>query len=79
VLQERLLSVRTVYFGDILSSECAQLGATEIFPGGLPIHDLPMDLWGTRHPFRLTTPLQTSTLNESAPEVAPSGNDFFRV
>jgi hypothetical protein len=35
VLQERLLSVRTVYFGNILSSECAQLGATEIFCCGV--------------------------------------------
>ncbi|KAF2625705.1 hypothetical protein BU25DRAFT_345212, partial [Macroventuria anomochaeta] len=36
VLQERLLSPRTVFFGDQLSWGCMESRANETFPGGLP-------------------------------------------
>ncbi|KAF2676331.1 HET-domain-containing protein [Lentithecium fluviatile CBS 122367] len=36
VLQERLLSPRSIYFDDQLTWECSELVANEIFPEGLP-------------------------------------------
>lgn len=36
VMQERLLSPRTLYFTDQVMWECTELIANETFPGGVP-------------------------------------------
>jgi hypothetical protein len=58
VLQERILSRRSVYFGEQLTWECAEKLATEVFPGGVPYHGRPF--WGVDHPLRLATMLDFS-------------------
>jgi hypothetical protein len=71
VLQEHPLSMRTIYFGPILSWECAQLGTTEMFPGGLPNmneNELRAEYWGGQSPFRLTTLLKASSQDGSVPD-----------
>ena len=57
VLQERMLSIRSVYFGTKLTWECAEMLATEIFPGGVPFHGI--EYWGITHPLRLRAMLST--------------------
>jgi hypothetical protein len=58
VLQERLLSPRSIYFGKILKWECAELAASEVFPEGNPDGTVPSvgqlpDLWTFNKPLRL--------------------------
>jgi hypothetical protein len=63
VLQERMLSPRSVYFGDIFTWECTELLATEVFPGGVP-HNESLR-WGFNRPLRLQAMLQTDVTQES--------------
>jgi hypothetical protein len=51
VLQERLLSPRSIYFGRQLSWECTELLANELFPSGVPHEELVT--WGQTVPFKL--------------------------
>ena len=59
VLQERLLSTRSVYFGEQLQWECAELLASEYFPDGF-MHREFATSWGVRQPYKLKTMLSQS-------------------
>ncbi|KAF1832342.1 hypothetical protein BDW02DRAFT_600061 [Decorospora gaudefroyi] len=56
VLQERLLSPRSIYFGRQLSWECAELLANQLFPAGTPSKNRHIS-WGHNTPFKLKTML----------------------
>jgi hypothetical protein len=57
VFQERLLSTRSVYFGERLQWECPELQGCETFPEGPPITPC-LCPWGIDgHPFRLASML----------------------
>jgi len=58
VLQERLLSPRSIYFGSVVSWECPDIIANEVFPGGIPMHYGNGAEWGKQRPFRLSTLLE---------------------
>ncbi|KAF2478251.1 HET-domain-containing protein [Lindgomyces ingoldianus] len=54
ILQERLLSPRSVYFGQQLTWECSELVACETFPEGTPATRY-LSPWGrSGYPFRMT-------------------------
>jgi len=58
VLQERLLSQRSIYFDEELRWECSELLATEYFPDGLPRDEYAtpskrFNTWGRDTPFRI--------------------------
>jgi hypothetical protein len=55
VLQERLLSRRTIFFGEQLSWECTELLANELLPNGVPSYGYTPPSWGEDAPFRLNT------------------------
>jgi hypothetical protein len=63
VLQERLLSPRSIYFDDEPRWECSELLATEYYPHGFPWVDsnrrLPI-IWGRFTPFRIWNLLMDS-------------------
>ncbi|KAH3906236.1 hypothetical protein HBI56_194010 [Parastagonospora nodorum] len=54
VLQERLLSRRSIYFDDVLSWECHAMLANEVFPGGIPWDRDSLPYWGIHQPFKLS-------------------------
>ena len=61
VLQERLLSPRSIYFDDLLSWECTQLVTTELHPDGAM--ELPGRTgWGYDLPFKLPSLLGGNTM-----------------
>ncbi|KAF2028286.1 hypothetical protein EK21DRAFT_70194, partial [Setomelanomma holmii] len=64
VLQERLLSPRSVYFGEIMTWECPEMIANEVFPGGIPFARGHFPIWGTEKPFRLPRLLQNDNDDE---------------
>ncbi|KAF2823095.1 HET-domain-containing protein [Ophiobolus disseminans] len=76
IFQERLTSVRSIYFGDQTTWECPSLLANESFPGGLDdfteLLSLPM-LWDPEHPQCLINLLQQhrpyAELSVRAPEI----------
>ena len=74
VLQERLLSPRSIYFGEQLHWECAESSACETFP-----EKKPQPFWG-RLRFGHSVPLRISTLlNEEIPwnpEAEPNINVY---
>jgi hypothetical protein len=55
ILQERLLSRRTILFGEQLSWECTELLANELLPNGVPSYGYTPPSWGEDAPFRLNT------------------------
>jgi hypothetical protein len=54
VLQERMLSPRSVYFDDILSWECHGMLANEIFPRGVPWLRGRRPHWGRDQPLKIS-------------------------
>lgn len=64
VLQERLLSPRTVYFGEQLIWECAELLACETFPHGVPTRAIERD-FHQGYPQRIRTIMNGSENNLS--------------
>jgi hypothetical protein len=63
VLQERLLSPRSIYFDHELGWECSELLASECYPDGVPCKDVVRPLpyvWGSPSPFRLKSVLLDS-------------------
>jgi hypothetical protein len=60
VLQERLLSRRTIFFGNLIYWECSEILANEVFPNGIPRS---FDLPGTDAHFRLGALLKKKSEN----------------
>jgi hypothetical protein len=63
ILQERLLSQRTiffVFFGEQLSWECTELVANELFPNGVPTYGYAIPVWGEDTPSKLNNLLSQS-------------------
>jgi hypothetical protein len=55
VLQERMLSPRSIYFDDVISWECHTMLASERFPGGPPLpYRGSLPLWGLHLPKKLS-------------------------
>jgi hypothetical protein len=59
-----MLSPKSVYFGDILTWECTEMLATELFPGAVP-HDMYIR-WRLTRPLRLKAMLKTDVTQEAA-------------
>jgi hypothetical protein len=68
VLQERLLSRRSIYFGDRLWWECGEQLACEPFPGNLPEFSKDVGWPGVEKPCRITNLLSTSGVDKSLDE-----------
>ena len=66
VFQERLLSARTIHFGDQISWECADLLANELFPGGVPDDLVVKPRSGLIDPFKVVCLLGCGHLLEAA-------------
>ncbi|EDU41333.1 tol protein [Pyrenophora tritici-repentis Pt-1C-BFP] len=62
VLQERLLSPRSIYFGSQLSWECTEIYTNELFPDGMPYELQPT--WGYDTPYKLRRLLDTDQFKE---------------
>jgi hypothetical protein len=58
VLQERLLSRRSIYFGSQAWGECSQQLATNQYPDGLPEYMQHEGFYGVETPYRITTILK---------------------
>ncbi|RMZ73649.1 heterokaryon incompatibility [Pyrenophora seminiperda CCB06] len=64
VLQERLLSPHSIYFGNQMSWECTEILASELFPEGIPRILTTFDKWGYDRPFKLGCLLNNDLTNE---------------
>ena len=74
VLQERLLSPRSIYFGSQLSWECTEVLANELFPEGMPYQRMP--IWGLDTPYKLSRLLNIDpTIEENATYTRDSGGE----
>lgn len=69
VLQERLLSPRTIYFGYQLSWECGKSLAKELFQTGVPSPGSSGD-WGREIPYKLSCLLNTDPNLDTNPAIA---------
>lgn len=69
VLQQRLLSSRSVYLDDLISWKCAQLVTTELHPQGTLLPTVPTS-WGYALPFKLPYLLKQSNLYTDPKTVA---------
>jgi hypothetical protein len=72
VLQERLLSPRSVYYGQQLTWECPELLANEVFPEGSPSKKL-------INPWNLNSPLRFVSLAERRERDALQYGDGLRI
>jgi hypothetical protein len=68
VLQERLLSRRSIYFGTQIWWECGEQLACEPFPGQIPIFSSDGGVPGWDTPYRITNFLALSSATDSAHE-----------
>ncbi|KNG50727.1 heterokaryon incompatibility protein [Stemphylium lycopersici] len=73
VLQERLLSPRTIYFGHQLSWECGQSLANELFPKGVPGGF--GNYWGSNTPYKLSRLLNTDPTLATNPAFVSNTDD----
>ncbi|KAH7091330.1 heterokaryon incompatibility protein-domain-containing protein [Paraphoma chrysanthemicola] len=78
VFQERLLSPRSVYFGEQLTWECPELLANESFPEGSPGFHLASP-WNNNAPFRLSRLLSRPNFNSLEYANNVIINDLYRT
>lgn len=78
ILQERLLSPRSVYFGEQLTWECPELLANEVFPRGSPSKRL-INPWNLNSPLRLVTLLERQRLEHIEYANGLNINDAYRT